>query len=491
MRWLRSRQFFVFIVVLFVFEAVWIALSARYPMAFDEDFHLGIIQIYAHHLSPFFISQPAGADSFGAVARDPSYLYHYLMSFPWRLITALTHDFTVQVIFMRLINISFFAGSLVVFRKVMLKTKLSPALVNIALLFFVLTPLVPQVAAQINYDNLLMPLTAWSLLLTLQFVQHLETKHQIDWRLLIVLFSVCLLTSLVKYAFLPIFAAIILYVAWQLYQSRHAYQASLWQMFHKNYRRLSSSAKILLLLTLVVSSSLFIERYGVNTVRYGTPIPECNQVLSRQQCAAYGAWNRNYQFELAKVSKTDWNPLPFSIDWARKLGFNLMFALNGQTSGYKVGKPLLLPRLAARTIAYGSPILILVFWKKLFSNKVLRFLMFASALYLAALWLQNYEDYLHLGQQVAVQGRYLLPVLLFMYLAVGAAFGQLFKSKPDFKLALTAVALLCFIAGGGVLTFIIHSDQTWYWPNSNVIKANQGVQRVLDPIIPDSHYEPS
>src|SRR5580692_8418743 len=85
-----SRRFFWGIVALLVLQAVWIACSGRYPMAFDEDFHLGIIRLYAHHLSPFWNGQPAGADAFGAVSRDPSYLYHYLMSFPYRLTSVFT-----------------------------------------------------------------------------------------------------------------------------------------------------------------------------------------------------------------------------------------------------------------------------------------------------------------------------------------------------------------------------------------------------------------
>ncbi len=48
---LGSTQFFWAIVALFVVQALWIALSSHYPMAFDEDFHLGIIRLYAHHLS--------------------------------------------------------------------------------------------------------------------------------------------------------------------------------------------------------------------------------------------------------------------------------------------------------------------------------------------------------------------------------------------------------------------------------------------------------
>src|ERR1700721_3858493 len=87
---IRSKGFYRFVIVFFVFEAAWIALTAAYPQAFDEQFHFGLIKIYSHYLLPFLSKQPAGANQFGAVARDPSYLYHYSMSFPYRLIELIT-----------------------------------------------------------------------------------------------------------------------------------------------------------------------------------------------------------------------------------------------------------------------------------------------------------------------------------------------------------------------------------------------------------------
>ena len=56
---LRSNKFFYIIIGFFVVEALWFVFSAIYPMAFDEDFHFGLIQLYSHHLSPFLSEQPA------------------------------------------------------------------------------------------------------------------------------------------------------------------------------------------------------------------------------------------------------------------------------------------------------------------------------------------------------------------------------------------------------------------------------------------------
>src|SRR5438270_1670989 len=150
---LASRKFYWAILGVFVLEAAWIAASGRYPMAFDEDFHLGIIRLYAHHLGPFWAGQPESADRFGAVARDPSYLYQYLMSFPYRLINVFTHDQTIQIVILRVLNIGLFASGLVLYRRLFLKTGISRPVVHACLLVFVLLPIVPLLAGQINYDN--------------------------------------------------------------------------------------------------------------------------------------------------------------------------------------------------------------------------------------------------------------------------------------------------------------------------------------------------
>src|ERR1700685_4444033 len=116
---LGSKWFYRFILVFFVFESAWIAFSAVYPQAFDEDFHFGLIKVYSNFWLPFLTHQPAGANAFGAVARDPSYLYHYLMSFPYRIFAYFVHTQTAQIIFLRLIDIGFFAIGLVLFRSIL------------------------------------------------------------------------------------------------------------------------------------------------------------------------------------------------------------------------------------------------------------------------------------------------------------------------------------------------------------------------------------
>src|SRR5262249_18468844 len=117
---ISSRWFFYTTVGLLVVQAAWIALTARYPQAFDEQFHMGIIQLYAHQWSPFFAQQPAGSDSLGPLTADTSFLYHYLLSFPYRIVEHFTSDLKTQIVALRLINIGLLAWSLFIFRKLLL-----------------------------------------------------------------------------------------------------------------------------------------------------------------------------------------------------------------------------------------------------------------------------------------------------------------------------------------------------------------------------------
>jgi hypothetical protein len=138
-----SKKFFWAIILLFIIESVWFALSARYPMAFDEAYHLTSIQIYSHQFSPFFFKQPPGPLTYGPLVHNTSYLFHYLMSYPFRFIRFFTKDLTTQVIFLRFIDIGLFTWALFLFKKLLLKVKHEPALANITILFFILIPIVP------------------------------------------------------------------------------------------------------------------------------------------------------------------------------------------------------------------------------------------------------------------------------------------------------------------------------------------------------------
>jgi len=484
MRFISSSQFYRLIVVVFVVQALWIALSGKYPMAFDEDFHLGIIRLYAHHLSPFWSSQPVGADVYGAIARDPSFLFQYALSFPYRLISSVTDNQTIQVLILRFINIALFATALPLFRRLMLKTGASAGLVNVCLALFVLVPIVPLLAAQINYDNAFIPLTALVLLKTIRLSEQLRADRKPPLRTILELAILMLLTSLVKYAFLPIALAVTIYVT--IVMCRYLHAKGLWCQLRHQFSGIPTISRWLLVVVLVVATGVFVERYGINIAYYHKPVPDCGKVLTVKQCSSYGPWIRDY--DLANVkSGNSGNPITFTRVWLYGMWMRSFFAVDGPNSEFETRGPLVLPGITAALLAVAGVPLGLVYGRRLwrrYNKSLLSLFGIVIGTYLVVLWIDEYAAFARTNQPVAINGRYLLPVLLPLLLLVGLTYQEFLRHRSAVKTSLAIVALAGFLWGGGALTYILRSSEAWYWPSPVVRSANDGVQRVLGPVTP-------
>jgi len=478
MKLLRHPRFFWVICGFLALQALWIALSNRYPMAFDEDFHFGIIKIYSHHLSPFLYGQPAGADSFGPVARDPSYLYHYLMSFPYRLIAAITNSQSIQVIFLRLINIALFVGDLWLIRRVMLRIAAPITAINASLLVFVLIPVVPMLAGQINYDNLFIGVIAAAILLTERFIYGLE-KRRFDVLALLLLAAAVLLGSLVKYAFLPIALVLGLSVVWNLIR------------YWRRSTKLLLPARPLLIggaLLVVIASGIFSQRYLVNVARYGTPLPDCAKVLTIKQCSRYGPWNRDYNLKLAKAdSDKDASLTEFTGKWFYGMWMRLYFTLDGPRSDFQTRGPLPVPALGGIAIAATGLLVVVIGGRKLlraYDRRLVATVVLVAGAYIAVLFLDNFAAFRRTGQPVAINGRYLLPFLPYLGLLAIMAGREVLHSKTRLAYVLAGLLLFSQLYGGGAMTFILRSEDGWYWQNRAVVDTNHAIKIVFRRLTP-------
>ena len=479
-RFIGSRHFFYGIVGFFIFEVLWIIFSAVYPMAFDEDFHLGIIRVYADHWLPFLKDQPAGADAFGAVARDPSYLYHYLMSFPYRTIAALTDNQTYQVILLRLINLGLAVYSLLLFRKVVQRATKSSALTNVSMFIFVLVPIVPQLAAHINYDNFVMVLMGWTCLLVYRIIDQCKAG-KIQAQPLVLLVNVLLLTSLVKYAFLPIAVATGMFVLGYGYFALR--DKPIWAELRSSIMGWQKPMLVGLTLLTLISGGLFVQRFGVNALKYGDPIADCGEVLTYDNCKEYGPWIRNHDLALNK-GFVDKNPLAYTFTWVKGLWYRSFFAVNGPSTNFTNYPPLPLPYVAAGLIVGVGMVLVLRYAKRIFSNDPFAiFSLMVVVFYCAALWHEEYGQYVETGQPVAINGRYLIPIMFLVAILLGRAYQCAFSRSRQTCLILATVAMLFFLHGGGLLTFILRSDASWDWSNPTVVRINDDARKVLAPVI--------
>ncbi|MEO6513367.1 MAG: hypothetical protein ABIR37_01630 [Candidatus Saccharimonadales bacterium] len=501
LNFLQSRTFLLLIIGAFALQASWIALTGRYPGAFDENFHFGLIRMYAQHWSPFLDAQPPNAEVYGAVARDPSYLYHYLMSFPYRFIAVLTHSQTTQIIILRLINVAFATAGLLIYAKILRRTRLALSLQNVVVLLFVSIPIFPLLAGQINYDNLLLILVGLAVLWTLQFTEYIQ-KGILSGRLLGQIIVVCIVACLVKYAFLPLGLALLLFTGLTIIRRPevigHYGVRPLLDRFLLAFRRWPV---LLLASFFIIASGLFFQRFGVNMVRYHTPVPDCSQVITTDECSAYAPWQRDYLFAQNNTAWERENIITYANMWIHQMVRELYFTVygaffpNSTVVDYKTAEPLPFMIILGWTLLISGVIAIVAYLPKLWHDPTLRLFGLMILLYVGILFVQNYKMYVETAVPVAIHGRYLLPVLPLLGVIYFRAYSLLFGSlsirhkhvatHKDTVLLVGWVVLLfiCF-QGGGIFTHIVRSNSQWFWQQSSVAQsANEAVRNALRPLI--------
>lgn len=490
---LGSKKFFWIIIGLFIFQTLWIALSSRYPMAFDEQQHFGVIQLRAETWSPFLGNVPDKASEFGAIARDPSFLYHYLMSFPYRIIAALTDNFMTQVIILRLMNIALVVFGMVLFRRLLGKLSLSDARTNIIMLFFTLIPIVPLMAANISYDNLIFLITPAVFLLATSFVQTAHKRGHIDVASLTLLLLLCLYASMVKYAFLPVFAAVVLGLTWEA--ARH------WRVVVREYKawwkKMHPTRKAGLLATAVVGVVLFLGSYGYNVVMYHAAIPRCDDVLTTEACSSYGPWVRDYEYAKVKKELSWAHAKPYVKNWFIQMMYETFFVVAGYYDAtgrvlyevvmplpvlYKVGWALFVAGVAAGLLNIRA----------IMKHPVYRIIFAALLLYTLALFLTNIRGFVRTSVPVAIHGRYLIPLIipvigilsLYASRTIGDVLRRLKVRVPlGLRLGLMGATLLVFVQGG-LVSFIVSSSDAWFWQESQAaIQVNRSARDFLTPFV--------
>ena len=484
---LSSKKFFYVVVGILVIQAAWFALTAQYPMAFDENYHFGIIQIFSHQLSPFITNIPANSAVYGEITRFDSYLYHYLMSFPYRLIAIFIHDQTPQIIILRFLNIAIFIGGMFLFRNLFKRLNISNGLTNFSLLMLVLIPVVPFLAATISYDNLIFLLVPLITILTLDCRDEIVKYNRIPSTSFILLLIVGMLGSLVKYPFLPIFAATIIYLL--IIFIRTPSKIKLLRTIVKSFNSSKKWVKVIIIISLVISSGLFAERYGENLVQYHSLEPDCGRIQSVDYCIQFGPWGRNYGIaaDVAATNPTFDPPIYLFVPyWFGNMAYRLYFAINYD---YYSELPLPIPIAIASIICIGGLILWLLYQRVIIRTDR-RLLLFLAIilLYVGAIFYTNLTSYLQYRTMLAVNGRYLIVILPLFFVLIGLAYRSLInnKFKNNAKLSKTFfsfIIILFILQGGGALTHLVRSQPNWYWQNKPVVDFNTNLKNIISPLI--------
>jgi hypothetical protein len=166
------------------------------------------------------------------------------------------------------------------------------------------------------------------------------------------------------------------------------------------------------------------------------------------------------------------------------------FAVDGPGTNFQTRGPFVIPGFGAilftgvgflGALAYGKRIL------RRYNPRVLWLFVSVTTGYALALWLDGYQSFLQTGQAVAINGRYLLPVYPLLILICGLGLNELLRGRQNLKLAVGGLALICMLWGGGALTYVLRSNNAWYWHNQAVYDTNHTVQHVFGPVAPGYH----
>lgn len=482
--WVNNDKLFYIGLGVCIVSALWIAFSAAYPLPFDEYYHVGIIQQYTHQWSPFITTQAPDASLYGDITRLPSYLFHYLMSFPLRLIELFTSSLGIQVMILRLINIVLAASGLMLFRKLLIEAKLGKGLVNAVMVAVMLLPIMPFLAAQVNYDNALLFLTPLNLLFALRIMNSKKVSV-----VQITVFSIVgLAASLVKYTYLPIFVTVVVIVGGVLlYRHRH----KLGTVLHKDFTRQKIWVKILLVIGLITTLGLFTERHVVNVVRYHALNVSCDTVQPRSVCQYYSPWYRDNGHE--KIPSPNGKQVAFYFPmWIEKTmeGFFINFThltreehTQADPFGPIFARGAMLPLyFLGWTVFFAGLVVAIKKRRVIWQNRAMRLLLAVAVFYVLMLFFQNFTGFLKRGTPQAIQARYILPVLPILMVVFAIAFKQVIQTVKARAVVLILLALL-YTQGGGAITYILRSDDRWYWDNNGVATSNHVAKNIISPFV--------
>lgn len=439
-----SKTFLFLTLSWFLIQGAYIAFSTKYQISPDEHYHFQFIKLYSESgFSPFLTDQ-SGYYFLGDVTRVPDYLYHYLLSFPFRI---MGETFSAQLILIRMINVFISLISAISLYKLLQILKIPKLATNMSVFLFTNTLMLVFLAGSVSYDNL-------SILLTLiAFNVFVQILQKVTFLRLLLLMSLINTGLLVKHSFGPI--AVLLVVT--LVALRFSELKALFLNLRTKKRLKIDFRAVLITIFFIMSTILFIERYLGNYIKYSTIDPRCETLHTTSQCEQNGIYNRRIMQSTKNVDpSTLLTPAKFTTNWLDRVRFGT-FSVSAH-KGF--------PMLAVTTLS--SSLLLVAFAVSIIrkldyrENKNLVILTLISVTYYIILMYINYSQYRGHGVfGQALQGRYGFPVLGILY---GASFYYMFSiiGKRTVILAGISLSIIILFFISSLPTYIYRTNDEWY-----------------------------
>lgn len=445
----------------------------------DEITHAGICSIFSR--VPLLPANSPESYQYGLVTNIP-WLYYWIMG----KLLSLNFFGISDLVFLRLLNIPLaFAHVFYVWR--MLRLVTDDRLTQILLLVAVTnTMMLSFLSAFVSYDNLTNLLAAMSVYYLLSFF-----KSRSGATLTVSL--LCQLAGcLTKITFLPLVLALTGLLIIHEFKNLRSLPSGLMAFFHDSRR-----TGIIVTVAVLLGLALNIQLYGGNYVRYGNITLETTQVLPLESALQYRLTARGYifhQFKEGRVSKEQALAMTSRIDHPGDRA-DAVFMIENYAK-FKNGEipliglpeyiPLWIERMAAGIfgvfghlqIAAYWPVIapiaflavlallaVLIRWRPRDAEGFPTCLMVIAGFYaIFLMYCFNYQEYLDNGAPyVALQGRYIFPVIGPIYVLASFYLMRLFKNRVA-QLGMWGAAVLIFILCDFPLFLVRITPQWTYWP---------------------------
>lgn len=484
-RLISSKYFFYGVLLLATAQGVWYALSFQ-PSLFDETKHLEKIFIYSHHFSPFLGNQNPAWDYVGPIARDGSYFFYYVMSWPLRLVRVFTDNAQFQILSLRMLCLGFFVAGLAVYRKALLEAgKIPKAAINLSLLFFVITPAFAALPGAVNYDNVVFFLFSYMLLLGVQSVK----SRKILPKTLLTLLMLGLIMSIVKWTAIALFIPLFLYITYDLYQK---FGRKLPNILKASFKTIPTIQLILLLAAVCVLIGLFIERPVQNQLRYGSANGRCEKVIGKERCMKFDEYSIYAQVDAKKPK--DFKPLDPAQYAIRVMGPRMINAqvavLPVAASSQGTGALPIIQTLYFTMVPLGL-FVGAMYVRDFLKTNTHKLLLSIASVYSLVLLSDLYKVYVKHGAPSALHSRYLLPIYPIFLCFIIMAYKRLLLNQKLLSLILFLLVLAGFSQGGGIINQSILSQDRLYTNNKLIKRYNEGQRSFLSKVVKEGRYTDS
>mgnify|MGYP003387780662 CR=1 FL=1 len=437
---ISSKVFLVVGFLWFFFQSSVIALTTRFGLPPDETYHYDFIKLFTDSGWLPFLSSQDGHYVLGEAVKTPFFIYHYLFSLPNHFLG----DGDFAIIFLRMLNVILGLGSLYLLYKIAKFVKLSDFAANLVIFLSASTLMFVFISGSISYDNLFILVTLFAILTLLKILKKPRLPE------LLYLATALLVGLLIKKNFIVVAALILGIVLIKLLRDKNFLSA----VKTVNLATIKSRPSYLVLsFFILILSIVFVQRYVVNTIKYGNFEPKCTAVLAVEKCRENHVFARDEMLDNMQRPPAEKKRYQYISDWSILMS-ERTYGVFAHTS--------FAPR--ANILFLIQTLLILGFAAIIrglnLKNKNLNLILLISFIYIGALMLENYMRYERYGSfTFAIQGRYALPFVLLIYIAMAYYACQVIRRKQIVYLVASLAIIVFFLSS--LPSYIQLTNKDW------------------------------